>query len=256
MKSVQVRAEWQRLEFLSDVHLHVDQPDTARAWQTHLLGSQADALFILGDLFEVWIGDDDDSPFVASCIDTLAQAARQRPIYFLCGNRDFLVGPSLMQRTGMQALHDPCVLDAGACRFLLSHGDALCVDDTAYLAFRQQVRSESWQRDFLAHPLAQRRAVARALREQSEARKQTQSQYADIDADMARQWLTQAQAQLLIHGHTHRPGVHAFNAQQSRWCLSDWDAQAHPPRLECTVWQRSQLNNGHWGLSREPLAPL
>lgn len=257
---MQAPAHWDRIEFLSDVHLHANEPLTARAWASCLQHSRADALFILGDLFEVWVGDDDDSEFIASCLDTLRITARQRAVYFLCGNRDFLMGDAFFQRTGVHALDDPTVLDLGACRLLLSHGDALCLDDTDYLAFRAEVRSASWQQTFLARPLAERRVIAQALRAQSESRKHSQVTYADVDAALACEWLTQANAQMLVHGHTHRPGVHALGAHNGhalqRWVLSDWDAQAQPPRLERTVWQRQDVDNGHQGLSREPLASL
>ena len=237
MTLVQASADWQRIEFLSDVHLHADEAATAHAWTHCLRTSQADAIFILGDLFEVWVGDDDDAPFVNACVETLTQVSQQRLIYFLCGNRDFLVGERFMQRTGVQPLDDPAVLDLGETRFLLSHGDVLCVNDTEYLAFRREVRSPTWQHTFLARPLAERHAVARALRTQSEARTQTQLHNADIDGPMAQAWLTQAQASMLIHGHTHRPGVHTLSAQHTRWCLSDWDALSAPPQPGVTVVQ-------------------
>ena len=255
---MQAPAHWNRIEFLSDVHLHAKEPDTARAWASCLQSSSADALFILGDLFEVWVGDDDDDAFVQTCLHTLRTTARTRAVYFLCGNRDFLIGQDFFLQTGVQALSDPTVLDLGVCRLLLSHGDALCLDDTEYLAFRSEVRSPEWQQAFLAKPLAERRAIAQHLRTQSESRKQNQTDYADVDARMATEWLDQTQAQVLVHGHTHRPGVHAM-AQASgqtlqRWVLSDWDARSDPPRLERTIWQRQDVTNGHHGLSRERLA--
>ena len=266
---MQAPAHWNRIEFLSDVHLHAKEPETARAWTSGLQTSTADAIFILGDLFEVWVGDDDDSEFVSSCLDTLKATARQRAVYFLCGNRDFLIGATFFQRTGIQALDDPTVLDLGACRLLLSHGDALCLEDTEYLAFRTEVRSPAWQQAFLAKPIAERRAMAQYLREQSELRKKAmlashssherQLQYADVDTPLAQQWLQEANAQVLVHGHTHQPAEHALGVRdgqaQQRWVLSDWDARATPPRLERTVWQRKDIDNGRHGLSREPLKP-
>lgn len=254
------RALWQRVEFLSDVHLHVDEPDTARAWMDGLRHSQADAIFILGDLFEVWIGDDDDHPFVADCVNTLYNVTRQRPVFFMHGNRDFLAGTGLMQASGMQLLPDPFTLDLSGVRLVLSHGDLLCLEDMDYLAFRAQVRTAEWQKAFLNRPLAERRAMANAMRAQSEAHKQTMTQHADVDPGMATLWLQNAQAQVLVHGHTHRPGEHALQPDahgqppRTRWCLSDWDANAQPPRLEMTVWQREDAHNAHFGLSRQSLA--
>ena len=252
----QVRADarWQRIDFLSDVHLHADEADTAAAWRHYLQHTSADALFILGDLFEVWIGDDDTDPFAQGCVAALADASQRLPVFFVCGNRDFLAGAQLMQASGMQALDDPTVLDLGAVRFLLSHGDRLCLDDTDYLAFRAQVRSPAWQAAFLAQPLSQRMALARALRQQSEQHKQTQTRWADVDADAARHWLRSASAQVLVHGHTHQPQVHDLGDGLQRWVLSDWHAQATPPRLEITTWQRQAVGNGHHGLSRHPLS--
>ena len=116
-------------------------------------------------------------------------------------------------------------------RWLLTHGDALCLADTDYMRFREQVRAPGWQRDFLAKPLAERKAIARHLREESESRKRSAVDYADVDAAQARAWLEAADAQVMIHGHTHKPADHAL-AQGRRTVLSDWDATSTPPRLE------------------------
>lgn len=247
-------AHWQRVDFVSDVHLHAGEPDTAAAWQQYLLQASADALFILGDLFEVWVGDDDADPFVQRSVAALAEVSRRLPVFFVCGNRDFLAGPGLMQASGMQALDDPTLLDLGDARLLLSHGDSLCLDDSHYLAFRAQVRSAEWQAAFLARPLSERLALARALRQQSEQHKRSQSPSADVDADAARHWLRDTQAQVLVHGHTHRPHVHDLGDGLLRWVLSDWQARATPPRLEITTWQRQDVGNGNCGLSRHPIS--
>jgi UDP-2,3-diacylglucosamine hydrolase len=129
-------------------------------------------------------------------------------------------------------LADPTVLGFSGQRFLLSHGDALCLADTAYLQFRQQVRSSAWQDAFLAKPLTERQSIARGLRSQSEARKQSGQTYADVDTNAAKQWLTAAGADTLIHGHTHQPRRHELGDNQRRVVLSDWDAAATPPRAE------------------------
>ena len=254
---LQVPSTWQRIDFLSDVHLHSDEAATAAAWRAHLLHTPADAIVILGDLFEVWVGDDDDDPFVRRCIDTLAQAAQRCPVYFMCGNRDFLAGDGLMRASGMQPLSDPTVLAIGPTRWLLSHGDALCLEDTDYLTFRAQVRSDEWQRTFLARPLAERVQTARALRAQSEQRKQTQTQYADVDTAAALHWLQAAQCEGLVHGHTHRANTHALGPGHWRWVLSDWDARSTPPRLEVSCWLRQTAPSeraGPAGLHRLPLS--
>ena len=199
-----------------------------------MAGLQADALFILGDLFEAWVGDDaaQVAGFEQQCADVLRHAAQRMPVFFLAGNRDFLVGSGLAQATGMTILPDPTVFDFGTRRWLLSHGDALCLADTEYLAFRAQVRQPAWQQAFLAQPLAARQQVARGMRAESEQLKRTGREYADVDTPAALQWLQAAGAQVLVHGHTHKPAEHALDTTHRRIVLSDWDADAVPPRLE------------------------
>ena len=199
-----------------------------------MAATPADALFILGDLFEAWVGDDGarEPGFEAECAGVLQSAAQRLPVFFLAGNRDFLVGEGLARQTGLVLLSDPTVFGFGERRWLLSHGDALCIADTAYMAFRAQVRAAAWQREFLALPLERRRAIARGMRTESEDRKHTDREYADVDTDTALAWLRAADADTLVHGHTHRPAEHRLDARHRRIVLSDWDAQAVPPRLE------------------------
>ena len=246
--------DWQVVDFISDLHLQSGEPATARVWAQYMQATPADALFILGDLFEVWIGDDTRDPFALACIAVIRQTANRLPIYFLCGNRDFLLGPHMHQISGMQALSDPAVVTLGQHRFLLSHGDALCLDDVDYLQFRHQVRQASWQQDFLSKPLAERQTIARGLRTQSEARKQTTRDYADVDTAAALAWLQQSNCHTLIHGHTHRPATHTLTAGYQRWCLSDWHAEGPAPRLEVLSWLRAQDNGPAQGLQRSALA--
>jgi UDP-2,3-diacylglucosamine hydrolase len=240
-------AHWRQVELVSDLHLQPIDPATTAAFEHYLAHSQADALLVLGDLFEVWIGDDaldpapegappdPDRAWAQRCALALRRASDRRPVYVMRGNRDFLLGAGFAQATGCTLLDDPCVLDWGAHRWLLSHGDAWCLDDTDYLAFRAQVRQASWQAAFLAQAWPARMALARQLRERSEQRKaQTLAQgeaFADVDAACARDWLRQTGCQTLIHGHTHRPAEHALGDGLQRWVLSDWDANACPPRL-------------------------
>jgi len=225
---------WQSLEFISDLHLQAAEPATFDAWRRYMADSDADAIFILGDLFEAWPGDDTalQPGFDAECASVLAAATKRRPVFFMHGNRDFLVGPRLMAQTGMTLLQDPTALDFAGERWLLSHGDALCLDDRDYLRFRAQVRQPEWQQAFLAQPLPSRQQTARALRDQSEARKRSGMAYADVDGAAAAGWLSAAGAATLIHGHTHRPGEHGLAEGRRRIVLSDWDANASPPRLE------------------------
>ncbi len=248
---------WQRVDFISDLHLDVHEPATFEAWAHYMAHTPANALFILGDLFEVWVGDDTQDPFAHQCMAVLKATALRMPVHFMCGNRDFLVGTALLKATGMHGLNDPTVLDLGcAQRFLLSHGDALCLDDHDYLAFRAQVRHPDWQTGFLAQPLSERQAYARSIRQQSEARKQTHTDYADVNADAAIAWLKATDAQVLLHGHTHRPATHDLGGGMSRWVLSDWHAASQPPRLEVLSWERHNAQSPTLGLCRQPLSTL
>ncbi|MDP2015515.1 UDP-2,3-diacylglucosamine diphosphatase [Hydrogenophaga sp.] len=239
-------AHWQAVEFISDLHLQPGEPQTFEVWRALLqrpAHERADALFILGDLFEVWVGDDvldssasTDQTFWRACADALKAFSFHTPVYFMAGNRDFLLGAEGLTACGMQGLNDPTTLDFLGQHWLLSHGDALCLADTDYMLFREQVRQPIWQREFLARPLAERTAIARGLREQSEARKRSTagdpSLWADVDTAAARTALQTANAHTLIHGHTHRPAEHALGDGLQRVVLSDWDAGAQPPRAE------------------------
>ena len=228
-------SHWRTVDFLSDLHLQASEPDTLAAWHHYLQTTPADALFILGDLFEVWVGDDaldDPGSFESQACALLQAASRQRALFFLHGNRDFLIGPGFARHTGATLLHDPTVLVWQGQRLLLSHGDALCLDDVDYQRFRVQARSVQWQEHFLAQPLAQRRAQARGIRAESEARKQSGAVYADVDGPAAIAWLQAARATTLVHGHTHRPAEHALVPGLARVVLSDWDAAAQPPRAD------------------------
>ena len=233
MGELQAPAHWHTADFISDLHLQAGEPATFEAWRGYMHATPADAVFILGDLFEVWVGDDAAaSGFEADCAAVLKDTAARIPVFFMHGNRDFLVGADLMRMTGVTLVQDPTVLSFAGERWLLTHGDALCLDDRDYLAFREQVRGTSWQHDFLARPLEQRKATARQLRDQSEARKRLGLPYADVDLDASLAWLRVAQANTMIHGHTHRPADHALPDGRVRIVLSDWDATAAVPRLQ------------------------
>lgn len=235
-------ASWRTVDFISDLHLHAADESTFLAWQRYLSHTCADAVFILGDLFEAWVGDDaalgapssagaQDS-FEARCAEVLRSAAQSKALFFMHGNRDFLVGSDFLRHCQMQYLHDPTVLEFAAERWLLTHGDALCLADTDYIQFRQQVRKPAWQQAFLAQPLAQRQRIARDLRQQSENIKRAVETYADVDTAAARDWLASAQASVMIHGHTHRPALHDLGQGLQRWVLSDWDCSLPSPRAQ------------------------
>ena len=234
---------WATVDFISDIHLHASDRATFTAWQKYLETTSADALFILGDLFEVWIGDDTlthhlpdrddgepdtDHDFHNQCVRVLRHIALQMPIYVMHGNRDFLLGAEFEKHSHCKLLADSTVLTLHGQRSLLTHGDALCIGDADYQAFRSQVRDTEWQRSFFAKSIDERAALARQLRQQSQAKQATQSaeQWATVDDGAAREWLQASQTQRLIHGHTHQPADHQLGSGLQRHVLSDWDAKA------------------------------
>ena len=238
-------ATWQVIDFISDLHLTESTPRTYALWSDFLHGTRADAIFILGDLFEAWVGDDARfEGFEARGAATLASAARQRPIFFMVGNRDFLLGAEMLAACGMTALEDPTLLSAFGDKLLLSHGDALCLGDVPYLQLRRVVRDPAWQRQFLARPLPERRAMARALRDQSERHKSTlkPGEWIDVDLAAAAATLRSAGATTMIHGHTHRPGTEEIAPGFWRHVLSDWDFDGNgPERADVLRWQQDGL---------------
>lgn len=245
---LQAPATWRIVDFISDLHLQASEPETFKAWQHYMASTPADAVFILGDLFDAWIGDDvlgsDSAPnFEDACALVLGEASSRLALFFMHGNRDFLLGQhttriSLPDLCNITLLNDPCALTFAGQRWLLSHGDALCLDDVPYMNFRQQVRSAAWQQNFLARPLTERQLIARGLRQQSQQqqtqRKQSGAPLFDLDRDATRAWLQAANAPLLIHGHTHQPALHDLGDSLQRIVLSDWDAapKAAAPRAE------------------------
>ncbi|MDB5892077.1 MAG: UDP-2,3-diacylglucosamine diphosphatase [Polaromonas sp.] len=227
---------WRTVDFISDLHLQASDRATFDAWQGYMSTTTADAVFILGDLFEVWVGDDilqcTSGGFEAEAVRVIRSRADATPVFFMHGNRDFLAGQALMDACSATLLADPTLLVFGTQRWLLSHGDELCIDDVDYMQFRRQVRTPEWQKAFLARPLTERQAIARSLREQSKSRKQSGASYADVDTALACHWLQAADAHTLIHGHTHRPSAHLLDDGLSRVVLSDWEALAAPPRAQ------------------------
>jgi UDP-2,3-diacylglucosamine hydrolase len=243
------------IDFISDLHLQAAEPLNFAAWRSYLRQTRADAVFILGDLFEVWVGDDAAAnstsgalSFEAQCAEVLRETTARKPVYFMHGNRDFLLGPHFCNASGVKLLQDPCVLAFGGERWVLSHGDALCLDDLDYQRFRETVRTPQWQASFLAKPLEERRLIARGLREQSQARKLAASTYADADFAAAGALMTASMANHLIHGHTHRPADHLHGGALHRHVLSDWDMDAQPPRAQ--VLRLESHAQGPFSLSR------
>jgi UDP-2,3-diacylglucosamine hydrolase len=228
---------WHQIDFISDLHLRASATATFSSWRRYLQSTPADALFILGDLFDVWVGDDvlnsaAEPNFESDCAQVLKAAASRLAVFLIHGNRDFLLGSAFAKTAGLTLLHDPSVLQFAGQRWLLSHGDALCLADTDYLQFRAQVRGGAWQNEFLEQPLEQRQETALSWRQQSEKHKRERAAFVDLDAQTSCDWLRAAQADTLIHGHTHKPAEHTLAPGLRRIVLSDWDAVATPPRAE------------------------
>jgi UDP-2,3-diacylglucosamine hydrolase len=216
--------------FIADLHLSAARPQTAAAFFDFLFGPvrQAGSLFILGDLFEYWAGDDDaGSSFNQEVCAALRTAtASGIAAFFIPGNRDLLAGDGLAAMTGMRLLADPTPIRFGAQTLLLSHGDALCTDDLSYQAYRQQVRDPVWQTGFLAQPLNTRREFIEKVRNQSEtAKRGKRADIMDVNSDAVANLLRAHGYPTLIHGHTHRPGHHTYmldGHRCERYVLANW----------------------------------
>jgi UDP-2,3-diacylglucosamine hydrolase len=223
-----------RVLFASDLHLATARPAAVDRFLRFVgeEATRANALYVLGDLFEYWIGDDelsapDGDPLakqVAAAFRALTRGGVQ--LCFMHGNRDFLVGETFARDCGAILLADPAVRELGGVATLLMHGDTLCTDDRDYMAWRATARSEAWQRELLAAPLALRRERARALREQSEASKKGKTaEIMDVNAEAVREAFERHRVSRMIHGHTHRPGRHLLEIGGrtcERWVLPDW----------------------------------
>jgi UDP-2,3-diacylglucosamine hydrolase len=244
-ETVVAPAAWRTIDFISDLHLTAATPHTFERFAEYLRRTPADGVIILGDLFESWVGDDARlEGFEARVTTVLKEAATRRWLGFMVGNRDFLVGGAMLETCRMHPLADPTLLQAFGQRVLVVHGDALCLGDAPYQAFRRVVRDPAWQADFLARPLAERRSMARAMRAESERRREGQppDASADIDTSAAVALLEAADAPVLIHGHTHRPGSSELAPGRVRHVLSDWDLDDPvAARAEVLRWQPTGL---------------
>jgi UDP-2,3-diacylglucosamine hydrolase len=237
-------AAWNAIDFISDLHLAENTPLAFEAWAAHLRHTRADAVFILGDLFEVWVGDDmAEHGFEARCVALLSEVAATKTVAFMAGNRDFLVGDAMLEQSGVLRLHDPSLLRAFGTQLLISHGDALCLDDTAYQRYRSVVRRPAFQRAFLSLPLSWRRAIGRGARRRSETlHTPGLGASIDVDAAAASGWLRAANAPTLVHGHTHAPASHELAPGVMRHVLSDWDLDRAPvPRAQVLRWSTQGL---------------
>jgi UDP-2,3-diacylglucosamine hydrolase len=216
--------------FVSDLHLSETRPAANEAFFSFIeqKAASAQALYILGDLFEYWIGDDDlAEPFHAVVAGFLRRLSRAGvALYVMQGNRDFLMGARFCEATGAQLLEDPSVLELAGIKTLLMHGDTLCSDDADYQDWRRVARSERWQREFLSKPLAERRRAILELRERSKnAIRAKPAQVMDVNDDAVRNAFRQHGVTRLVHGHTHKAGTHSVEVDGrlcERWVLPDW----------------------------------
>jgi UDP-2,3-diacylglucosamine hydrolase len=220
-----------KTRFVSDLHLRAERPDLSGRFFSFLedtANRRIGALFILGDLFEYWIGDDDlDDTFNQSVASQLRQLVTSGTrVFFLAGNRDFLIGPRFAAETGIELLPNMEKVGAGGTATLLLHGDTLCTDDLPYQEFRRLVRSDTWQQKFLGRSLTERRAEVARLRQRSaEAMEAKTAAIMDVNAEAVVAAFAQSACRRMIHGHTHRPGHHHLAAAPDceRWVLSDWE---------------------------------
>lgn len=213
---------------VSDLHLHPARTETARLFVEFLAGParEAQALYILGDLFDAWAGDDDiDDPFNRSICNALA--ALDIAKFFLPGNRDFLVGDGFAAATGVTPIADETVTNIGGVPTLLLHGDTLCTDDADYQSFRATVRAPRWRDEFLILPLAERKARIEALRARSETEKRVKThELMDVNRDAMTEAFRRHKVDRVIHGHTHRQARHEYDIDgrsRERWVLGEWN---------------------------------
>jgi UDP-2,3-diacylglucosamine hydrolase len=225
--------------FISDLHLDAVRPDITALF-LKFLGTdarRAEKLYILGDFFEVWIGDDDPDPHHAQVMQALRQLTDAGlPVAFMRGNRDFIIGADFAARTGVRLLEDPMVVDLYDQPTLLMHGDTLCTDDVEYQAMRRMFHDPRWQQAMLAKPLEERRAFARSARAESKSRTAAKAEYImDVNQGAVETVMRKHGVRRLIHGHTHRPAVHRFQSDgkaMERVVLGDWYEQ-----LSCLRWE-------------------
>ena len=225
--------------FISDLHLEADRPEIGEQFLDFLDEEAADAetLYILGDFFEYWVGDDDPDEYYASIKRSLRSFTDSGvPVYFMHGNRDFMIGEIFAGETGVTILPDPYPIDLYGKRVLLSHGDALCTDDTEYQQVRAMTRNPDWQAMMLAKPLEERIAIAKQARSQSQERNKTLSEsIMDVNPDAVRQAISEYGVEILLHGHTHRPGIHGVEVDDrfaKRVVLGDWYDQGSVVRWD------------------------
>ena len=225
--------------FISDLHLEADRPEIGEQFLDFLdeEAADAEALYILGDFFEYWVGDDDPDAYYASIKRSLrAFTDAGVPVYFMHGNRDFMIGEQFAAETGVMILPDPFPLQLYGKSVLLSHGDALCTDDPEYQQMRAMTRNPEWQAMMLAKPLEERLAIAKQARARSQERNKTLSDsIMDVNQGAVERIIAEHGVEILLHGHTHRPGIHNVEVDDriaKRVVLGDWYDQGSVVRWD------------------------
>ena len=225
--------------FISDLHLEADRPDIGDQFINFLKtdAMEADDLYILGDLFEAWVGDDDPNTHYAKIKMAIRKVVDAgKPVYFMHGNRDFMIGRRFANETGVEILKDPYPITMYGQKALLSHGDAMCTDDTQYQRVRVMTRNPDWQASMLAKPLKERLAIAREARRQSMEQTINMSlDIMDVNKDEVVRVIKEYGVDVLLHGHTHRPDVHTIdlgNRRAKRIVLGDWYTQGSVVRWD------------------------
>lgn len=213
------------LLFVSDLHLDAQETETSKRL-LHFLkarGDNARALYILGDLFEVWLGDDDPADGLEPVIKALQDYSSRHDLYLCHGNRDFLIGNDFASCIGATLIDDPTIIELNGHKAALMHGDLLCTDDVDYQNFRKMVRTPEWRHQFTSKPLQERQNIAHDLRARSaEAMSNKKEDIMDVNAQTVKDTFANLGVDTLIHGHTHRPGIHTYDDRLERFVLGDW----------------------------------
>lgn len=238
--------------FISDLHLADERPEINTLFFRFIneIAISAKSLYILGDLFEYWVGDDqlDHDPLARAVADALRSLGNSGvQLFFMHGNRDFLIGERFARETGLIILSDPTLIELNAERVLLLHGDTLCSDDVEYQKFRTLTRSENWQRETLAKPYAERSALAHSIRAQSDSAKAIKAEeIMDVTPATVERTFREYGFPIMIHGHTHRPATHQHlidGHSCERWVLADWHGRGEYLLNAEDTWRRMAVKN-------------
>ena len=220
---------------ISDLHLDASVPNRLNALGNLLVleSEKVETIYVLGDLVEAWVGDDDDSQFTEELRSVLVACNQRVAVYLMHGNRDFLIGKKFEKDTGARLIDDPIVVEVEGRRVLLAHGDAFCTKDQQYQQMRNLFRSADWQRDILSRSLQERIQLANEMREQSRQSNANKSQnIMDVTDEVVRSVMQENECDILIHGHTHRPGIHRLDQNKTRYVLGDWNRCGWLARIE------------------------